>query len=403
MFELEQAERMIAKIKVIGVGGGGCNAVNCMLSSSIFGVEFIAVNTDSQHLEMSLAPLKVQIGAELTKGLGAGANPVIGKQAAIEDKDTLMACVEGADMVFITAGMGGGTGTGASPVIASLAKELKILTVAVVSKPFYYEGRKRTLNADDGINQLKKYVDTLIILPNDKIHKVIEKGTPLMRSFAIANDVLMNAIQGISDIISGQGYVNLDFADVKTILEDAGKAVIGIGIGKGQEAAIDAAKKAIANPLLEDSSIEDAKRVLVNITGGLNLSHTDIENVASHIHDSVHEEANIILGAVINPDLEDEIKVTVIAADMESRQKIVLPKLTKNIKTWQPEKELSIVSGSKKILSKNIELTQLVDNDKSAQQTELITEPLSEKKSIDEPVDILEDDYDTPTCLRKKG
>lgn len=403
MFELEQAERMIAKIKVIGVGGGGCNAVNCMLSSSIFGVEFIAVNTDSQHLEMSLAPLKVQIGAELTKGLGAGANPVIGKQAAIEDKDTLMACVEGADMVFITAGMGGGTGTGASPVIASLAKELKILTVAVVSKPFYYEGRKRSLNADDGINELKRYVDTLIILPNDKIHKVIEKGTPLMRSFAIANDVLMNAIQGISDIISGQGYVNLDFADVKTILENAGKAVIGIGVGKGQEAAIDAAKKAISNPLLEDSSIEEAKRVLVNITGGLNLSHTDIENVASHIHDSVHEDANIIMGAVINPDLEDEIKVTVIAADMENRQKSAVPKLTKTIKTWQPERELSIVGGSKRILSKNIELPQLLDNDKSAEQKELITEPLQEKKSIDEPAHILEDEYDTPTCLRKKG
>ncbi len=402
MFELEQAERAVAKIKVIGVGGGGCNAVNSMFSSSIFGVEFIAVNTDMQHLEMSLAPVKVQIGAELTKGLGAGANPVIGKQAAIEDKDSLMACIEGADMVFITAGMGGGTGTGASPVIASLAKELKILTVAVVTKPFYYEGRKRSLQAEDGINELKRYVDTLIILPNDNIHKIVEKGTPLIKSFAIANDVLRYAIQGISDVILAPGFINLDFADVKTVMENAGKAVIGVGRSKGQEAAIEAAKKAISNPLLEDSSIQDAKNILINITGGFNLSHTDVEVVAGHVHNSVHEEANIILGTVFNPDMEDEITVTVIATGMENRQKVSLSKHT-NIKKWTSEKDTLIVGGASKILSKKLSIQSINSYDNSHEQIEVTAEPLIEKKLPEGTLITVEDDLDIPTFMRKKG
>lgn len=403
MFELEQAERMIAKIKVIGVGGGGCNAVNSMLSSSIYGVEFIAVNTDRQHLEMSLAPIKVQIGAELTKGLGAGANPLIGKQAANEDRDSLMACLEGADMVFITAGMGGGTGTGASPVIASLARELRILTVAVITKPFYYEGRKRSLNAEEGISELRRYVDTLIILPNDKIHKVVEKGTPLMKSFAIANDVLRHAIQGISDVILVTGYINQDFADVKTIMEDAGKAVIGIGSSKGEDAALEAAKKAISNPLLEDSSIEEAKGILINITGGINLSHSDVETVAKHIHDSANEDANIILGAVIDPEIEDEIKVTVIAAGMENRQKSPMQKLTKNIRPWQPDIEPSLAKSSNRILSKKIEIPRINNDDKPSEQTELIDDSLIEKKLLDKNPIMAEDNYDSPAYLRRQG
>lgn len=400
MFELEQAERMIAKIKVIGVGGGGCNAVNSMLSSSIYGVEFIAVNTDSQHLDMSLAPLKVQIGAELTKGLGAGANPVIGRQAAIEDKDSLMACIEGADMIFITAGMGGGTGTGASPVIASIARELKILTVAVVTKPFYYEGRKRALNAEDGINELKKYVDTLIVLPNDKIQKVVQKGTPLMKSFAIANDVLKDAIQGISDVILMPGLINLDFADIKTIMENAGKAVIGVGFGKQDEGALDAAKQAISNPFLEDSSIENATGILINITGGLNMSLSDIETVASYIHDSANDDANIILGAVINPDMEDDIKVTVIASGIEKRQKTpVLPE----IKKWQSQSISPISISSNRILSKKIESSLVNDNNKPFEPEKLAAESPIEDKLVPEPKLNVEDEYDIPTFLRKKG
>lgn len=400
MFELEQAERMIAKIKVIGVGGGGCNAVNSMLSSSIYGVEFIAVNTDSQHLDMSLAPLKVQIGAELTKGLGAGANPVIGRQAAIEDKDSLMACIEGADMIFITAGMGGGTGTGASPVIASIARELKILTVAVVTKPFYYEGRKRALNAEDGINELKKYVDTLIVLPNDKIQKVVQKGTPLMKSFAIANDVLKDAIQGISDVILMPGLINLDFADIKTIMENAGKAVIGVGFGKQDEGALDAAKQAISNPFLEDSSIENATGILINITGGLNMSLSDIETVASYIHDSANDDANIILGAVINPDMEDDIKVTVIASGIEKRQKTpVLPE----IKKWQSQSVSPISISSNRILSKKIESSLVNDNNKPFESEKLAAESPIEDNLVPEPKLNVEDEYDIPTFLRKKG
>lgn len=402
MFEIEQAERTIAKIKVIGVGGAGCNAVNSMLSSSIFGVEFIAVNTDVQHLEMSLSPLKVQIGAELTKGLGAGANPVIGRQAALEDKDTLTACIEGADMLFITAGMGGGTGTGASPVIASIARELKVLTVAVVTKPFYYEGRKRAINAEDGIEELKKYVDTLIILPNDKIHKVVEKGTSLMKSFAIANEVLRDAVQGISDVILLPGLINLDFADIKTVMENAGKAVIGVGIGKGEERALEAAKKAISNPFLEDSSIENAQGILINITGGLNMSLSDVETVASYIYDSANEDANIILGAVINPEMEEEIKVTVIAAGIERKQKNVLPTV-QNVKIWQPQQTSPLLNTSNRILSKRIESSVIGTSNKLSENFKQGDEILKETKIMEEHILNAEDEYDIPAFIRKKG
>ncbi|MCX7914137.1 MAG: cell division protein FtsZ [Thermodesulfovibrionales bacterium] len=401
MFEIEQAERTIAKIKVVGVGGGGCNAVNSMLSPSIYGVEFIAVNTDSQHLEMSLAPLKVQIGAELTRGLGAGANPVIGRQAALEDRDTLTACIEGANMLFITAGMGGGTGTGASPVIASIARELKILTVAVVTKPFYYEGRKRALNAEEGIEELRKFVDTLIVLPNDKIHKVVEKGTPLMKSFAIANNVLRDAIQGISDVILVPGLINLDFADIKTVMENAGKAVIGVGIGKGEEGALEAAKKAISNPFLEDSSIENATGILINITGGLNMSLSDVETVASYIYDSANDDANIILGAVINPNMEDEIKVTVIAAGIEKKQKNILPPV-QNVKVWQHQQTMSTLNTTSRILSKRIEPPIVESTNKTSEEERIVRDSQKESK-IEEPVIEVEDEYDIPAFLRKKG
>ncbi len=321
MFQLDDVSRLVAKIKVIGVGGGGGNAINSMVSADIFGIEFIAVNTDRQHLEASLAPVKVQIGESLTKGLGAGSNPVIGRQAAIDDKDSLMSVVEGADMIFITAGMGGGTGTGAAPVIANLAQEQGILTVGVVTRPFYYEGRKRSLNGEEGIRELKKTVDTLIVIPNDRIHLVVEKGTPLLKSFSIANDVLRQAIQGISDLILVPGLINLDFADVRTVMENSGRAVIGMGNGEGEKGAFEAAKKAISNPLLEESSIEGAKGILINITGGLTMSLDSVQEAASLIHDSAYDEANIILGAVINPDMDDGVRVTVIATGLEDRVK----------------------------------------------------------------------------------
>src|SRR5271157_4746459 len=351
MFQLDEVSRLVARIKVIGVGGGGGNAINSMVSADIFGIEFVAVNTDKQHLEASLAPVKVQIGESLTKGLGAGSNPVIGRQAALDDKDSLMSIVEGADMIFITAGMGGGTGTGAAPVIANLAQELGILTVGVVTKPFYYEGRKRSINGEEGIRELKKCVDTLIVIPNDRIHLVVEKGTPLLKSFSIANDVLKQAIQGISDLILIPGLINLDFADVKAIMENAGRAVIGMGSGEGERGAFDAAKKAISNPLLEESSIEGAKGILINITGGLTMSLDAVQEAASLIHDSAHDEANIILGAVINPDMEDGVQVTVIATGLEDRvEKAELPQ----IKKWTPKKDPLCLRGSERVLSKNM-------------------------------------------------
>jgi len=351
MFEIEEAERPVAKIKVIGVGGAGTNAVNTMISAGIYGVEFIAVNTDIQHLEISLAPVKVQIGKELTRGLGAGSDPELGKKAALEDKDTLVSCIEGSDLIFITAGMGGGTGTGAAPVIASLARQLGILTVAVVTKPFYFEGKKRLHNAVVGIKELKKYVDTIIIIPNDKIHLVVEKGTPLVKSFAIANDILRQAIQGISDLILSPGFINRDFADVKTIIENSGKAVIGIGTCLKEENAKEAALKAIRNPLLEETSIEGARRILINITGGFDLTLDEVQEIASTIYDVAHEEANIIFGTVVKPEIENEIYVTVIATGFEDKPEEIEISTTEK---WMPKNSNVSLKETKRIISKNI-------------------------------------------------
>ncbi|GEM_PF-60087 len=351
MFDIEEVERPIAKIKVIGVGGAGTNAVNTMISAGVYGVEFIAVNTDIQHLDISLAPVKVQIGKELTRGLGAGSEPEKGKKAALEDKDTLLSCLEGSDLIFITAGMGGGTGTGASPVIASLAKELGILTVAVVTKPFYFEGKKRLHNAIVGLKELKKHVDTIIVIPNDRIHMVVEKGTPLVKSFAIANDILRQAVQGISDLILSPGFINRDFADVKTIIEKSGKAVIGLGTCRKEEGSREAAIKAINNPLLEESSIEGAKRILINITGGFDLTLDEVQEIAGTVYDVAHEEANIIFGTVIKPEIENEIFVTVIATGFENQnEEVEIP----DTNSWLPKNTTVPLEVTKKIISKNI-------------------------------------------------
>jgi cell division protein FtsZ len=350
-FELEEVRGQGASIRVIGVGGAGGNAVNNMIASNLQGVEFIAVNTDIQVLETSIAPVKVQIGMELTKGLGAGSNPEIGRDAAIEDREAIADRLRGSDMVFITAGMGGGTGTGASPVVASIARELGALTVAIVTKPFFYEGKKRAINAEMGLKELQNYVDTLIIIPNDRIGLVVGKGTPMLKSFAMANDVLRQAVQGISDLILIPGLINLDFADVKAIMENAGRAVMGIGLGRGEGGALEAAKKAISNPLLENSSTEGAKGIIINITGGLNISHSDVQDAAAFIYDMAHDDANIIFGAVINPDIEDEIRVTVIATGFEEKkEKVELPQ----IKKWMPIKEPVSFKGADRVLAKSL-------------------------------------------------
>jgi cell division protein FtsZ len=351
MFEIEEVRGQTAKIKVVGIGGAGGNALNTMIASNLHGVEFIAVNTDMQALETSLASSKVQIGSKLTRGLGAGSDPQIGRAAAHEDAALIAEYLEGADMVFITAGMGGGTGTGASSVIAGIAKELGAITIAVITKPFFYEGKVRYANAEEGIRELKDNVDTLIVIPNDKIGLVVEKGTPLLKSFAIANDVLKQAVQGISDIILIPGLINVDFADVKTIIQDKGRGVMGCGYGKGDGGALEAARKAVSNPLLEDSSIEGAKGILVNITGGLELSLDGVKEAVSFIYDSAHEDVHVIIGAVIDPDISDEVRVTVIATGFSDRkERVELPQ----VKKWTPVKHPVQLKGSERVLSKNL-------------------------------------------------
>ncbi|MDP4092169.1 MAG: cell division protein FtsZ [Bacillota bacterium] len=316
MLEFDLDMGQFAQIKVIGVGGGGSNAVNRMIAAGLRGIEFIAVNTDKQALFTSKANTKIQIGDKLTKGLGAGANPEIGEKAANESKDEIAQAIKGADMVFVTAGMGGGTGTGAAPVVAQIAKELGILTVGVVTKPFMFEGRKRMQHAERGIENLKSSVDTLVTIPNDRLLQVVEKKTSIVDAFKIADDILRQGVQGISDVIAVPGLVNVDFADVKTIMIDTGLAHMGIGKASGENRAEEAARQAIHSPLLE-TSIEGARGVLFNITGGADLGMFEVNTAAELVQKSVDPDANIIFGAVIDDNLKDEIQITVIATGFD--------------------------------------------------------------------------------------
>ncbi len=316
MLELDLDSEQFAQIKVIGVGGGGSNAVNRMIHASLQGVEFVAVNTDGQALFLSNAEQKIQIGEKLTKGLGAGGDPEIGEKAAEESKGEIHEALKGADMVFITAGMGGGTGTGATPVVAEVAKDLGALTVGVVTKPFTFEGRKRMEQAEQGIGDLREKVDTLITIPNDRLLQVVDKKTSITEAFKVADDILRQGVQGISDLIAIPGLVNLDFADVKTIMVGTGSALMGIGVGNGDARASDAAQTAISSPLLE-TSIEGARGVLLNITGGANLGLFEVNEAAEVISQAADPEANIIFGAVIDEELDDEVRVTVIATGFD--------------------------------------------------------------------------------------
>lgn len=319
MLDFDVEVQDFAKIKVVGCGGGGNNAVNRMIIEGLRNVEFIGINTDKQALILSHANHKIQIGDKLTKGLGAGANPGIGKKAAEESKDEIEAAIKGADMVFITAGMGGGTGTGAAPVVAEIAKSLDILTVGVVTKPFPFEGRKRMMQAEMGIKDLKEKVDTLVTIPNERLLTMVDKKTSLMEAFKVADDVLRQGVQGISDLITIPGIVNLDFADVRTIMFDKGLAHMGVGRGNGENRAQDAAKQAIASPLLE-TSILGATGVLLNITGGADLGLLEINEAAEIVQEAADPDANIIFGAVIDEGLKDEIRITVIATGFESER-----------------------------------------------------------------------------------
>ncbi|MGI6659841.1 MAG: cell division protein FtsZ [Dethiobacteraceae bacterium] len=319
-----------AQIKVIGVGGGGSNAVKRMIEAGLRGVEFISVNTDAQALYMTESGYKLQIGEKLTKGLGAGANPEIGRQAAEESREEVKEALKGADMVFVTAGMGGGTGTGAAPVIAEVARELGALTVGVVTRPFTFEGRRRQAAAEKGIAELKEKVDTLIVIPNDRLLQVVEKRTPMVEAFRIADDVLRQGVQGISDLIAVPGLINLDFADVKTIMKETGAALMGIGVASGDNRTVEAAKAAIASPLLE-TSIDGARGVLLNITGSADLGLFEVNEAADIVAEAADPDANIIFGAVIDESLQDEVRITVIATGFDQRaseRKQIIEELT---------------------------------------------------------------------------
>jgi cell division protein FtsZ len=321
MFELMEPPSDEAVIKVVGVGGGGGNAVQYMVDAVIEGVEFIAMNTDAQALKKSTAAIKIQIGSELTKGLGAGADPNVGMEAAREDREKIRQALEGADMVFITAGMGGGTGTGAAPVVAQLAKEMGILTVAVVTKPFPFEGKKRLEFANIGIAELSEHVDSLITIPNEKLLKVMGKGTPLLQAFSAANDVLKGSVQGIAELITRTGLVNVDFADVKTVMSEMGTAMMGSGVGRGEDRAEEAAEAAIACPLLEDIDLSGARGILVNITAGLDFAIDEYEIIGNAVKAFASENATVVVGTVIDPELEDEIRVTVVATGIGAERK----------------------------------------------------------------------------------
>jgi cell division protein FtsZ len=321
MFELMDSHSEEAIIKVIGVGGGGGNAIEHMVAQNIEGVEFIAINTDAQALRSSSANVTLQIGSGVTKGLGAGANPNIGRQAAEEDRETIRQALEGADMVFITAGMGGGTGTGAAPEVAKIAKELGVLTVAVVTKPFPFEGRKRTEFAEQGIEELSKYVDSLITIPNEKLLKVMGKGTPLLKAFSAANDILSGAVQGIAELITRPGLINVDFADVRTVMSEMGTAMMGHGSASGEDRAEEASESAIACPLLEDIDLSGARGILVNITAGPDFSIDEFETVGNAVKAFASENATVVVGTVIDMEMTDELRVTVVATGIGAEKK----------------------------------------------------------------------------------
>ncbi|QJA09276.1 cell division protein FtsZ [Romboutsia sp. CE17] len=368
-----------AQIKVIGVGGGGNNAVNRMVEAQLKGVEFIAINTDKQALYTSKAEYKVQIGDKLTRGLGAGANPEIGKKAAEESKDEIIKLLEGADMVFVTAGMGGGTGTGAAPLVAQLAKEMGILTVGVVTKPFVFEGKIRMKNAERGIEDLKANVDTLITIPNDKLLQLVQKNTSMLEAFSIADNVLKQGIQSISDLIAVPGLINLDFADVTSIMKEQGLAHMGMGRAVGENRAVEAAREAIQSPLLE-TSIKGAKGVLLNITGGSNLGLFEINEASTLVQESCDPEANIIFGASIREDLGDEISITVIATGFEHNQ----------------PQEMRINDTISKFTTKPVE--------PEVSKQEVVAEPVKETAvTKEEPKRVEEDDeMIIPTFLRRR-
>ncbi len=396
MFELVEHVNLGARIKVIGIGGGGGNAVNTMISSKLTGVDFIVANTDAQSLEASRASVKIQLGEKITKGLGAGANPEIGRRAALEDQERIKGCLSGADMIFITAGMGGGTGTGGAPIIAKVAREVGALTVGVVTKPFVFEGKKRMGQAEDGIHELKEHVDTLIVIPNQRLLSIAAKTTTMLEAFQKADDVLLQAVRGISDLIITPGLINLDFADVRTVMAEMGLALMGAASASGENRAVEAAQKAISSPLLEDISIHGARGVLINITGGPDLCLYEVNEAATMIQEEAHDDANIIFGAVIDERMKDEIRITVIATgfgEKEERKPVL------SAVTYNPNKD----TKGKKV----VHLGTIVDDldsptwQRKKHDTGEVETVTSDKVSMQFSQED-EDRFDIPTFLRKQ-
>jgi cell division protein FtsZ len=383
MFEFVESDNG-ATIKVIGIGGGGGNAINNMINATLLGVDFIAANTDAQALEVSKAHTKLQLGVNITKGLGAGANPEIGRSAALEDADQIRQALDGTDMVFITAGLGGGTGTGGAPVVAQIAKELGALTVAVVTKPFNFEGRQRMKTADQGIKELKETVDTIITIPNNRLLSLAAKKATFLEMLKKADDVLLYAVKGISDLITIPGLINLDFADVKTIMGEMGMALMGTGMASGEDRATEAAQKAISSPLLEDVSISGAKGVLMNISSGLDLTIDEVQEASSLIQQEAHEDANIIWGTVLDQSAGDELRVTVIATGIGEVD-------------VRPKPDLGVIQGSRR--DDDLEIpTFLRHNRKIEDNATEHSRPMSYK---DLPID--EDELEIPTFLRRQA
>jgi len=395
MFSFEEEVIMPVRIRVIGVGGAGCNAVNTMIGAGLSRVEFIAANTDLQALQRSHAAFKVQLGPERTRGLGAGARPEVGKEAALESKDPIRESLEGADMVFVTAGMGGGTGTGATPIVANIARELGALTVGVVTKPFQYEGHRRMSHAEEGIRELRRHVDTLLIIPNQRLLGIVDKATPLLEAFKVADDVLRQAIQGIADVITTTGHINVDFADVRTVMTHTGRAVMGMGISRGTNRAMEAAQKAVSSPLLEDGSVEGARGVLLNITGGPSLSLHEVDEAASIIKEAADPQANIIVGQVINPDMGDDLVVTVIATGFDREEQPAKPTLLERptAKGGRPAQQVlaavPVVAGqaTQKNLDRPTFLRRFTEQREGQERLVLATD----------------DEWDVPTFLRKQS
>ena len=389
MIDFEEERSFSARVKIIGIGGGGCNAIDNMIEAKLKGVDFIAANTDAQALSASKAPVKIQLGAKLTKGLGAGANPKTGEEAALEDVDTIKSALMGADMVFVTAGMGGGTGTGGAPIIAKVAKEIGALTVAIVTKPFEFEGKRRMEQAEAGISLLKRIADTLIAIPNQRLLSVTEKNISFMDAFKVADDILLQAAKGISDLILVRGLINLDFADVRTIMSEMGMALMGTGIASGENRASNAAQMAISNPLLEDLTIDGAKGILINISGNRSMTLNEIHEASSLIRNAAHEDANIIFGAVVDESLGDSVRVTVIATGFGKEEDMVtadimekVTPLTRRLIDESFEKE------ERKVVFKSRKLPEFED----------IT--YTKVGVID---DLNHDEYDVPAFLRKQA